>query len=204
MNDLSPLERHGFFEDALAIVTGTLFLALGLVLYTKAQLLTGSSSGIALLMQYGWSIPFYYGFGLLNLPFYVLAFWRFGRAFTVRTIIAVGLVSLLAFLTPKWVTIAQVEPLYAAIAGGALQGMGLLILFRHRTGLGGFNIMALYLQDNYQIRAGWFQLCIDILIMLAALFVLPWPNVALSVLGAVILNVTLGLNHKPGRYVAVS
>ncbi|NJR13802.1 MAG: YitT family protein [Phyllobacteriaceae bacterium] len=183
---------------------GTLFVALGLTLYQQAQLLTGSTAGIALLVQYGFGTPFGITFWLINLPFYALAYWRFGAGFTLRTFIAVGLISALSRLTPEWIALTSIAPIYAAIAGGALQGMGLLILFRHRTGLGGFNILALYLQDNHGIRAGWFQLGMDGLIMAAALLVLPWPNVALSVLGAVVLNVTLGLNHKPGRYMAVS
>jgi uncharacterized membrane-anchored protein YitT (DUF2179 family) len=167
-------------------------------------LLTGSSAGIALLVQYATQTPFAVTFWLINLPFYLLAFWRFGLAFTLRTFIAVGLISVLSRFTPEWLAINAIEPLYAAIVGGALQGMGLLILFRHRTGLGGFNIAALYLQDRGIIRAGWFQLAVDGCILATALLFLPWPNVALSVLGAVVLNVTLGLNHKPGRYVAVS
>jgi uncharacterized membrane-anchored protein YitT (DUF2179 family) len=197
-------EHHTLWEDAMALAMGTLLVALGLALYQEARLLTGSSAGIALLTQYATGAPFGVTFWLINLPFYALAFWRFGLPFTLRTFIAVGLISALSKLTPQWVEISTIDPVYAAVAGGALQGVGLLILFRHRTGLGGFNILALYLQDNHGIRAGWFQLGVDAVIMAAALFILPWPNVALSVIGAVILNVTLGLNHKPGRYLAVS
>jgi uncharacterized membrane-anchored protein YitT (DUF2179 family) len=199
-----PSERHSLLEDALALTTGTALVGMGLALYGEAQLLTGSSAGIALLLSYGMGVPFWLGFFCLNLPFYILAWLRFGPAFTLRTFIAVGLISALSHFVPQWVEIERVHPVFAALMGGALQGMGLLILFRHRTGLGGFNIMALYLQDRGLIRAGWFQLIVDGLIMAAALFLLPWHNVALSVAGAVVLNVTLGLNHKPGRYMAVS
>lgn len=44
---------------------------------------------------------------------------------------------------------------------------------------------------------------LDGLILLAALFVADLPRVALSVLGAVVLNMTLAINHRPGRYLAV-
>jgi uncharacterized membrane-anchored protein YitT (DUF2179 family) len=197
-------QHHSLAEDALALITGTAFVSLGVILYAEAQLLTGSSAGIALLMQYGMGIPFSAAFFIINLPFYVLAWLRFGPAFTIRTFIAVGLISVLVRIVPQWIDLASIQPLYAALMGGALQGMGLLILFRHRTGLGGFNVLALYLQDHHGIRAGWFQLGVDGIIMAVALMILPWPNVLLSVLGAVVLNVTLGLNHKPGRYMAVS
>ena len=83
-------------------------------------------------------------------------------------------------------------------------GLGLLALFRHRTGLGGVNILALYLQETHGIRAGWFQLGIDALILLGALFLLPWDKVLVSLLGAAVLNLILAINHKPGRYMGVS
>jgi uncharacterized membrane-anchored protein YitT (DUF2179 family) len=83
-------------------------------------------------------------------------------------------------------------------------GMGVLSLFRHRSGVGGVNILALYLQDAYGIRAGWFQLGFDLVIMLASLFFIPWQNMMLSLIGAVAMNLIVAINHKPGRYLGMS
>lgn len=96
------------------------------------------------------------------------------------------------------------DPIYAAVAGGSLMGLGVLALFRHRTGLGGVNILALYLQEKHDIRAGWFQLGIDALILFCALFMLPLEKVLISLLGAAVLNLILAVNHKPGRYSGIT
>ncbi|MEP9388072.1 YitT family protein [Mesorhizobium sp. KR9-304] len=196
--------RHGIYEDALALFNGTLFVALGIVLYTKVSLVTGSAAGIALLVQYATGLPFGAAFVLINLPFFWLAVRRMGWPFTLRTFAAIGLLSAMTRLAPEVIAIDRIDPLFAAIAGGALMGVGLLILFRHRAGLGGFSILGLYLQDNHGIRAGWFQLAVDLAILAAALFFIPWQSAALSVLGAVTLNLTLAINHRPGRYVGMS
>ncbi len=90
------------------------------------------------------------------------------------------------------------------MAGGGLIGLGMLILFRHRAGLGGFNIVAVYLQDRYGLRAGYFQLGVDVLILCAALLILPMAQVALSLVGAAVLNLVIAINHRPGRYIGVS
>jgi len=45
---------------------------------------------------------------------------------------------------------------------------------------------------------------VDILILLAALFVLNYEQVLLSMLGAVVLNLVIALNHRPGRYLGIS
>ncbi len=59
------------------------------------------------------------------------------------------------------------------------------------------------LQDRLGWRAGKLQMGIDSLIVLGGLWVADWPRVALSVLGAVVLNLTLAINRRPGRYMAV-
>ncbi|POR56942.1 YitT family protein [Bosea psychrotolerans] len=197
-------ERHRFYEDVMAMLLGTLMVSIGIVLYTKATLLTSGAAGMALLLQFATGINFGILFFALNLPFYWLAIRRMGWRFAARTFIAVGLVSVFTWATPGWLRIEAVDPLYAAIAGGSFMGLGLLALFRHRTGLGGINILALYLQEHHGIRAGWFQLGVDVVILAGALFLLPLDKVLVSLAGAAVLNLILAINHKPGRYMGVS
>ena len=200
----SQAERHSAYEDLIAIVIGTLFVALGVVIYTKAVLLAGSTAGLALLLQYASGIGFWWLFFAVNLPFYILAVKKLGWTFTLRTFAAVTLVSIFSRLTSELVSFSYLDPLYAAIMGGALSGTGLLILFRHRTGLGGINVLAIYLQDRFGLRAGYFQMAVDLAILAAACFVIPFDRLALSVLGAVVVNMTLAINHRPGRYLGVT
>jgi uncharacterized membrane-anchored protein YitT (DUF2179 family) len=197
-------ERHSAYEDAIAIVVGTMFMALGVVIYTKAVLLAGSTAGLALLLQYASGVGFWWLFFAINLPFYVLAVKKLGWAFTLRTFAAVTLVSIFTRLTSDLISFSHLDPLYAAVMGGALSGTGLLILFRHRTGLGGINVLAIYLQDRFGIRAGYFQLAVDLAILATAAFVISPDRLALSVLGAVVVNMTLAINHRPGRYLGVT
>ncbi|KPQ25414.1 MAG: putative BCR, YitT family [Halomonas sp. HL-48] len=207
MEDL-PTDPHKPYEDVMAMLLGTLFVALGVTFYTHAVLLTGSTAGLALLLSYVTSSVTGWGFGVwffvINLPFYYLAIKRMGWSFTLRTFVAIGLVSLFSELTQGWVQFAAVPSLYAALMGGALMGIGMLMLFRHRTSLGGVNILALYLQEKHGLRAGYVQLGIDGLILLVALTQLPLDRVGFSVLGALTLNLIIALNHKPGRYIGVS
>jgi len=87
--------------------------------------------------------------------------------------------------------------------GGLLVGAGLLMLFRHRASLGGINVVALFLQDRLGWRAGRVQMLVDVAILMLAFGVTDAWHVALSVLGAVMLNLALAINHRPGRYMAV-
>ncbi|WP_316203572.1 YitT family protein [Bradyrhizobium sp. SZCCHNS3051] len=204
MTEIVAQERHKLYEDAMALTLGTLFVSLGMLIYSKTVLLVGSTAGLSLLLSYISGYGFGVSFFLINLPFYALAVRRMGWPFTIRTFVAVGLVALFSRLTTSWIDISHIDPIYATVIGAGLTGTGLLMLFRHRTGLGGINILALYLQEHWKIRAGYFQLAVDFLIMIDAFFVIPVNRLALSILGIVIVNVIIAINHKPGRYMALS
>jgi uncharacterized membrane-anchored protein YitT (DUF2179 family) len=195
--------RHHPFEDVQALLTATLFMAFSVLMFSHAGLLTGGTAGVAFLIHYatGWS------FGLVmflvNVPFYLLAWRRMGRAFTLKTALSVGLLSLLVTLLPGLVSFATLAPAFTAVLGGLLMGVSILILFRHRASLGGFNLLALYLQDQFGWRAGRVQMALDGLILLCAFAVVDWQHVAWSLLGALMLNQTLATNHRKERYVAL-
>ncbi len=198
-----PSAPHRLHEDVLALVVGTLFVALGVVLFRQAGLLTGGTAGLAFLLHYATGWHFGWVFFAINLPFYALAWRRMGPVFTVKTLAAVTLLSVFVEALPHWLTLSAVATPFAALMGGLLVGTGMLILFRHGASLGGFNVLVLHLQATRGWRAGRLQMGLDCAIVLAALFLVSWPLLAWSVAGAVALNLTLAINHRPERYLAV-
>ena len=202
--DLSAPSHHLWYEDIFAIFIGTMLVSLGIAFYAEAQLTTGSTAGLALLLQYVTGIPFGWLFFAINLPFYALAVLRMGWPFALKTMASVALVSLFSGQVPGWIGIERIDPLFSALVGGGLIGLGILSLFRHKASVGGINILALYLQDNFNVRAGYFQLGVDAVILVAAFFILPLDRVLYSIAGALVLNMIIALNHRPGRYVGFS
>lgn len=194
---------HTSAEDVLALFIGVLLISVGVLFYSSAGLLTGGTAGLAFLLHYATGVSFGKAFFLLNLPFYWLALRKMGRAFTLKTFIAVGLLSGLTELQPHFAQFATLHPLYAAITGGIITGTGFLVLFRHRSSLGGVGIVALYLQDRYGWRAGKVQMAVDCCIVLLALWTVEPLRVVYSIVGAVALNLVLAINHKPGRYLGM-
>lgn len=192
--------EHGVAEDVLGILTGTFATSLGLYLLDAAHAVTGGTAGLSLLLGYATPWPFWMLFAVINLPFAVLAVWKRGWDFTIRTVVSIGLVSGFSIVHAALLPLGEVDPVYATFAGNLLAGVGVLILFRHRASVGGMQIVALLLQDRWGLRAGWTLMGFDVLVIVAALLVVPWPSVLLSAAGAVLLNLVLALNHRPGRY----
>ncbi|NDW04837.1 YitT family protein [Jiella pacifica] len=194
--------HHTPAEDAQAILTGVLLAALGLSILAHLEFLTGGVAGLALIVSYVFGINVGLAFFLINIPFYALAIGRMGRAFTIKTFIAIALLSLVSYWLPLVFSIAYIDPLAGAVIGGLLIGFALLALFRHRASLGGAGILAIYLQDRFGFRAGLVQLAFDMAILVIALFVVDLSAVIFSLVGALVLNGFLAINHRPDRYIA--
>jgi len=193
--------KHSVVEDLFALVSAGLFVAFGLYLFQSQDLMVGGAAGLALLGTYALPINFGLLFFVINVPFYALAWTHISKRFTINTFISVTTVSLLTDIIPQFVQINNANPIFTAIFGGILLGVGMLIMFRHSSSMGGLGILAFYLQQRFSIRAGTFQLSIDTIILLSSLLVLDWKLVLMSVLAAFCLNMVLSLNHRPERYI---
>lgn len=194
------MQPHRLWEDALALLVGAFMMSWGIFLLQSIEGVSGGLAGVAFLGSYVSGLSFGVIYFLINVPFYYLAVRRLGRAFTVKTLIAVALVSIGSSLQEAFIDIDAISPLYAAIFAGLAIGMGMLVLFRHGSSAGGFGILAAYLQDKRGWRAGYVQGALDLTVVLASLaLVSPWILVC-SVVGAVLLNLVIAINHRPGRY----
>jgi uncharacterized membrane-anchored protein YitT (DUF2179 family) len=194
---------HTWFDDTHALIAGSLFVALGMIMFGHAGLLTGGVAGVAFLASYASGLPFGVFFFLFSLPFFVLSWYRLGPAFTYKSFGAVALVSACTTLAPKVVRFELLNPWVASVLGGFLIGFGLLALLRHQASVGGVNILAQWLQQARGLSAGKVQMSVDVVVVLAAVWVLPPLQVAQSVVGAMAIGVILALNHRPGRYLGV-
>lgn len=196
----APASSHSVIEDVTALLTASCFVAFGVFMLRDCGLITGGTAGLALLLTH--FSPFSFGqlFMALNLPFFYLAWKKMGLAFTLRTILSIVVVSLLSDNLGQVIQIGYVHPFFAGLVGGLMMGVGLLIFFRHKASLGGFNIFALYLQERFNIRAGKVQMALDCTIVVASFFTLSAWLLLCSVVGAIALNFILATNHKAGRY----
>jgi uncharacterized membrane-anchored protein YitT (DUF2179 family) len=203
MASAPPPAPHTWFEDAQGLVFGAAMAAVGLALLGHLGLVTGQTAGLVLLITHWTGLGFGPVFFVVNLPFYWLAAVKLGRAFTVKTFIAVALITLFSMLQPQLLNFGEVQPLAGAIVAGMVAGAGLLALFRHRASLGGVGVLGVWLQDSAGIRAGWTQMAVDAVIFALALFTLPFSAVIYSLIGAVVLNVVIAINHRRDRYIGM-
>ena len=200
-NHQDDSNQHSLLEDAQGLLVGTATCAFGLTMLQHLGLVTGQTAGLALILTYWCEWSFGSIFFVINLPFYWLAFRRMGMQFVAKTFISVSLLSLFSTLFSSQIIFANVNMFVGTFLFGAFTGTGLLVLFRHGASLGGVGILAIYLQDKTGFQAGWTQLLFDLLVFCLAFFVVDARGVAFSMLGAVIVNLAILVNHRRDRYI---
>ncbi len=200
---MSDATHHSTLEDTQGILVGSAVTAMGVALLGHLGLVTGQTAGLALILAYGTGLDFGLVFFVLNLPFYWFAVRRIGWTFTVKTFIAVGLLSAFVEIHPFVIPYGAVHPAAGAVMAGVFAGIGLLALFRHGASLGGVGVLALWLQDRTGFRAGWTQMIVDAAVFALAFLVIEPVAVLWSLLGAVVLNALIAVNHRRDRYIAM-
>ncbi len=197
----APL-RHTLFEDIQALAAAALLGSLGLGLLQHAGLITGGTVGLAFLAHYASGVSLGSLLFAINVPFMAFAWFKLGRVFALKTLCAIGLLAFATDTLSRVLDIGRIAPVYAALMGGLLAGVSMIILFRHEASLGGLNIIVHWLQERFGWRAGYLQLAIDTAIIAASFALVPVERILISLLGAAVLNLTLAINHRPGRYMA--
>jgi uncharacterized membrane-anchored protein YitT (DUF2179 family) len=192
---------HKFPDDLQAMLTGTLLAAFGIVLFKAGGLLSGGTVGLSLLLNYATGLDLAVALVLANAPFYLLACRRMGVEFTAKTLACVALAEAFVHFLPHEVSFAHVSPFAAAVIGGLLAGVGILVLFRHTASLGGFNVFVLYVQRRWGLSPGLVQLGLDAAIVIGGCAMLgDFARRPAAAAAGVVLNRGLAFNHRPGRY----
>ena len=193
-------QSHSLLDDIVGISASALLASVGVFLMDSGHVVTGGIAGLALLISYATPLSFSVVWILASIPFLPLAVWKKGWNFTLRSLVAIVLVSLFTQLTAMNLGPLDIDPLFGAVVGNVVASIGVLGLFRHHSSLGGFNVVALIAQEQYGWRAGYVQLVIDLAIVAGAFFVASPVIVLYSAVGAFVFNFILALNHREGRY----
>ncbi|WP_161492834.1 YitT family protein [Pseudomonas putida] len=194
--------RHTLFEDLCAFTIGTVMISIGLVFLHAGGLMTGGTAGLSLLINYVTNVPIEVSFFLLNIPFYVLALRSMGGSFTAICFLAVATVSVMTKYHAGFLHLSGIDPVYAAVTGNLMLGVGMLILLRHSISIGGVGILSIYLSERLGVRVGYMQLFFDASILLASLAVVPGTIALFSLGGSFLLNGILAMNFRKDRYPA--
>ncbi len=124
------------------ITLGTFCMALGTnLVYEPMSMVTGGFAGIGIILRHFIPVPLWLVTFGLNIPLFIVAAKRFGMAFVGKTCYATVCFSLALAVVPQLPAVHE-DYLMAALLGGALNGIGLALVFGRRASTGGTDLLS--------------------------------------------------------------
>jgi uncharacterized membrane-anchored protein YitT (DUF2179 family) len=136
---------------------------------------------------------------VLNFPLFLFGWRTMGGMFAAKSLLVTIATAWLVAWMPDWLTIADVNPGFAAVAGGTIVGMGAVAAARHGAAAGGTLVLVLWLQRRFSINGGSTQLVFDLAMALLATLCLGWGPALWSVLGIFATDVMIMTWYRPIR-----
>ena len=191
MDKTHPWKRTAL--DGLFYVLGSALYALSVNIFTAPnQIAPGGVTGIATLLNFVWGAPIGTMILLVNLPLLIAAWFRLGKAFTVRTLIVTILSSVVIDATAPFLPPFQGDKMLVALFGGVLAGAGLGLIYMRGATTGGTEVVARLLERKFRhIPIGRLILLVDALVVAASALV--YRNVETALYAMVLIFVSTSL-----------
>ncbi len=177
--------------NIIIITLGSFILAVGLKgIAVHHNFIPGGVFGVGLLIYYVTPVVsagiIYF---LLNIPLFALGWLYVSKRFFYYSFYAM-LVATLAYELIRFDLGIQ-DQLYAAIAAGAVCGVGCGIVLRSLGSNGGLDVIAIMLNQKYNLGIGKFAFMFNFVLFSGSLFVLDIDLIIASLILVFILSVTM-------------
>ena len=179
--------------DGLFYVLGSVLYALSVNIFTAPnQIAPGGVTGVATLFNFLWGTPIGTAILVINLPLLIAAWFRLGKAFTVRTLIVTVLSSVVIDATSPFLPVFRGDKMLIALFGGVLAGAGLGLIYMRGATTGGTEVVARLLERKFRhIPIGRLILLVDALVVAASALV--YRNVETALYAMVLIFVSTSL-----------
>lgn len=201
--------KWGRTTNALVMTTiGSLLFAIGIDAFiVPHKLVSGSLSGIALMLYYLTGVQVGTLNLLLNVPILYAAYRWLGRWHLMLTLFGTAVISFLInameFMEQYQLTS---DPLVGSLLGGIMCGLGLGIVYRAGGNTGGLDPIALIIRKYYGLQMGSIIFGINVLVLFAAALVISVEAAAITLISiyvqAMVTNkVVVGFNQRKAIYI---
>lgn len=158
---------RNFIVNLIQILVGSAMLAAGVSFFLLPnQLSSGGFSGVATILYYLMNLPMGTTIIVLNIPLFILAFFKIGKKFLFNSIIGTISLSFFIDMFDKFNALTT-DRLLASIYGGIFIGIGTATILKAHSSTGGSDLLSQIIKKyNPKIRTGNLITIIDIVIVL--------------------------------------
>lgn len=159
-------QKCKFIIEILGTILGAIIMAIGVSLFLLPnQLSSGGVSGVATIAYYIFNFPMGTVILAINIPLFLIAFFKLGKGFFVKSIL--GTVSLSVFIDifDKLKPLTQ-DKFLACIYGGIITGFGSAIILKSHSSTGGSELISNILKSiKPNIRMSYVIMIFDIIVV---------------------------------------
>lgn len=194
-------------RNYIFIALGSLFLSFGVVLFfIPNALVTGGTSGMAILLHYLLDLPTGAMMVAVNAPLLALGAKYLGRAFTLRSIVTIVLSSFFIDFLNEFLHVKALtkDVILASIFGGVSVGIGLGLVLSGNASAGGSTILAKIVASKTTIKASTVILAIDVMIIVSIALIFKNIDLALWSLVSIYISaksIDMFLSRGPSKKV---
>lgn len=169
-------------KKALVIILGATLAAVGLEAFlVPNSLIDGGIVGVSLISAKLSGVPVGVFLFMLNLPFIFLGYRKLGAPFAISSMFGITVLSVATYLLHS-VGTATVDPILAAIFGGAIVGCGVGLVIRYGATLDGTEIIAILVDRRSPFSIGEIIMFMNLFIIGTAGFVFGWDKAMYSLI----------------------
>ena len=197
-----------FIKQNFISIIGTFFMALGTSIFlVPNQLSSGGFAGIATVIYYLFNINMGTTILILNIPLFILAYFKLGKSFLVKSGISTLSFSLLIDLFNN-INFYTEDKLLSSIYGGILIGIGSALILKAQSSTGGTDLIV-QLVNEYKsyLKMGTVLVVVDIAIVFLNIVFLGdmeiglYSFVSIYIVGKMIDLIFEGINFTKVIYI---
>lgn len=165
------IKTRDFISDFFRIAIGTIIMAAGLELFLiPNQLSTGGFSGIAIIIYYILKVPVGTTILLLNIPLFIIAYFKVGKEFFAKAVIGTIFLSIFLNAFEKINPITE-DRFLAFIYGSVIVGIGTAMVLKVNGSTGGTDLLANIIRSfKPHLKTGSLIVALDTIIVIANTF----------------------------------
>lgn len=154
--------------EILGTILGSFIMAVAISFFLLPnELSSGGFSGIATIFYFKLNIPMGITMLFINAPLFLLAGYKIGKSFFMKSLIGTVSLSIFIELLDKFRPLTD-DTMLAAIYGGILTGIGTAIILKSHSSTGGSDLLSIIIKRyNNKVQMGRLITIIDALIVLA-------------------------------------
>lgn len=161
------LKIKAFVWDFLFFLFGSAVYSVAVLTFLSPnEISPGGVTGIAIVLNYLFSLPLGLTVFIINIPILVTGFFKFGKAFILKTALATACVSVVIDVFELFLPTLKIDLILASVFGGSLIGLGISIIMLRGSTTGGVDIIAKIINERFPyLSVGKIMLFIDAVII---------------------------------------